>query len=145
MPCSTCGKAKTVQPATKTNNPVGTPAVKNTTPKLTSTVPQMAGRSATSTLYRLRYMGGGMATKRKTGSGCRTCGGGKSTYSVVTKEEIMFVSEDAPNGIYKEVVSIGHDYLVTEEQKRLMLTMTYRDVAGKEKHKFQEVQDGASK
>lgn len=149
MPCAACQErakrnGQAVAESKVAPVPVVKASAKDNSPGYTTIAPQMAGRSKTNTLYRLRYMGGGMAAKRAKGTGCRTCGGGRSSYTVVTKEEIMFVSEDAPNGIYKEVVAIGHDYLVTEEQKKLMLAMTYRDMAGKEKHKFVEVNDGAN-
>lgn len=82
---------------------------------------------------RLVYNGGG--AKRKA-TGCSTCHGGRKTYAVTTTETIIFVSEDSPNMIYKETVSVGHSYYVTEEQAKVMLSMTYRNPSGQTVHKF---------
>lgn len=136
MACSSCGhKTQNVANVTVKAG-AKAPAPQPKTPVVT---PLMAGKSTGSKLVKLRYYGGGMSAKRE-GTGCKTCGGGRSRYSVVTKEQIMFVSEDAPNGLYKETVSVGHDYYVTEEQAKVMLQMTYRDAAGKVKNKFKEIE-----
>lgn len=82
---------------------------------------------------RLIYNGGG--TKKKTG-GCSTCHGGRPTYAVTTTETIMFVSEDVPTMVYKETVSVGHSYYVTEEQAKVMLGMTFTNQSGQKVHKF---------
>lgn len=136
MPCSMCGKnksAKGVSVAPKT-------AVKRVAPpQEVPTLPIMAAKSASDKLVNIVYKGGGMAAKREGSSGCKTCGGSKSRYQVVTVETIMFVSEDAPNGIFKQTFSVGHDYWVTEEQAKYLLEMTYKDMAGKVKHKFEEI------
>lgn len=85
----------------------------------------------------LRYYGGGSGTTRV--RGCRSCGGGKVKYATVTSERIMFASEDAPNGFFNLLVSVGHDYLVTRSQADYMLTLTYKNNAGQIVHKFKEV------
>lgn len=136
MPCGHCGQ-KSANVA-KTTVKVGSEAKTAPTPEPVQPV-LMAGKSASRKLVKLRYYGGGFTAKRE-GSGCKTCGGSRSRYSVVTREQIMFVSDDAPNGIYRETVSVGHDYFVTEEQAKVMLGMTYKDSAGKTKNKFKEVE-----
>lgn len=93
--------------------------------------------SDTSEKVMLRYYGGGAGTTKV--RGCRACGGSKVKYATVTSERIMFASEDAPNGFFNLLVSIGHDYLVTRKQADYMLTLTYKNGAGKEVHKFKEV------
>jgi hypothetical protein len=85
----------------------------------------------------LRYYGGGSGTARV--RGCRSCGGGKVKYATVTSERIMFASEDAPNGFFNLLVSVGHDYPVTRSQADYMLTLTYKNRAGQVVHKFKEV------
>lgn len=87
----------------------------------------------------LVYNGGGSSKTRT--SGCHTCHGSAKSYSTVTNESIMFVSEDSPNGIYKEVCAIGHDYYVTEEQANYMLTLTYVNRSGQKVHKFTKKED----
>lgn len=133
MPCGMCGKNKSVQKTPASPKMVA----KAEPPKPAMTSSLMAGKSATDALVHLVYKGGGMANKRE-GSGCKTCGGSRSRYQVVKMETIMFVSEDAPNGIFKQTFSVGHDYWVTEEQAKMLLEMTYKDMAGKIKHKFEE-------
>lgn len=137
MGCGACGHSQSAPVTTgKTITPQG---VANQ-PQGVSEVPTlMAGLSATTNLVHLRYKGGGMASKRVPGRGCKSCGGSQSRYQVVTTEQIMFVSEDAPNGIFKKTFTVSHDYWVTEEQAKLLLSMTYKDMAGKEKHKFEEI------
>lgn len=94
-------------------------------------------KSDTTEKVMLRYYGGGTGTTKV--RGCRACGGSKVKYATVTSERIMFASEDAPNGFFNLLVSIGHDYLVTRKQADYMLTLTYKNGAGKEVHKFKEV------
>lgn len=86
---------------------------------------------------RLRYYGG--AYKRSTGGGCSACGGGRGGYSLTTTETIMFPSEDAPTGIYRQVVSVGHEYYVTEKQAEYMLGLTYINRGGQVVHKFKRI------
>lgn len=104
--------------------------VKNTTAKVVE-------KSDTSEKVLLRYYGGGSGTTKV--RGCRSCGGGKVKYATVTSERIMFASEEAPNGFFNLLVSVGHDYLVTRAQADYMLTLTYKNKAGQEVHKFKEV------
>lgn len=104
--------------------------VKNTTAKVVE-------KSDTSEKVLLRYYGGGSGTTKL--RGCRSCGGGKVKYATVTSERIMFASEEAPNGFFNLLVSVGHDYLVTRAQADYMLTLTYKNKAGQEVHKFKEV------
>lgn len=85
----------------------------------------------------LRYYGGGSGTTRV--RGCRACGGSKVKYTQVTSERIMFASDEAPNGFFNLLVSVGHDYLVTRAQADYMLTLTYKNSAGRLVHKFKEV------
>lgn len=132
MGCSSCGHRQT--PKTTDTPVVATAPAVDAVPE--SSI--MAGRSSSNKLVNLRYKGGGMAAKRS-GSGCRTCGGSRTRYQVVTTEQIMFVSEDAPNGIFRETFSVGHNYWVTEEQAKYLLEMTYKDMGGKIQHKFEEV------
>ena len=87
---------------------------------------------------RLRYYGGG--TKKATG-GCHTCHGSRGGYVVTTSETIRFVSEDAPDGMFRLTVNIGHDYYVTESQAEYMLTLEYRNRAGQVVKKFKKVED----
>lgn len=93
--------------------------------------------SKTTERVMLRYYGGGSGTTRV--RGCRSCGGSKVKYATVTSERIMFASEDAPNGFFNLLVSVGHDYLVTRSQADYMLTLTYTNNAGQVVHKFKEV------
>lgn len=104
--------------------------VKNTTAKVVE-------KSDTTERVLLRYYGGGSGTTKV--RGCRSCGGGKVKYATVTSERIMFASEEAPNGFFNLLVSVGHDYLVTRAQADYMLTLTYKNKAGQEVHKFKEV------
>lgn len=136
MACGSCSHSQSIK--TPANPPM---AIASSAPKqdIIPDSPIMAGRSATDKLVNLRYKGGGMAAKRSGSTGCRTCGGSRTRYQVVTTEQIMFVSEDAPNGIFKETFSVGHDYWVTEEQAKYLLEMTYKDMGGKVQHKFEEV------
>lgn len=136
MGCSSCGqKARNVAKAAVTPMPI--PSKVEPVKEVVET-PIMAAKSASDKLVHLRYKGGGMAAKRSP-QGCKTCGGSRSRYQVVTMEQIMFVSEDAPNGIFKQTVSVGHDYYVTEEQAKILLAMEYKDLGGKVKHKFEEI------
>lgn len=83
---------------------------------------------------KLVYNGGGHTRKKSVG--CTTCHGGKASYSVTTSETIIFVSEDCNNNIYKETFSVGHSYYVTEEQAKVLLSLTYVSHSGKTAHKF---------
>jgi len=102
-----------------------------------NTPARVVEKSTTTEKVLLRYYGGGSGTTRV--RGCRSCGGGRVKYATVTSERIMFASEDAPNGFFNLLVSVGHDYLVTRSQADYMLTLTYKNNAGQIVHKFKEV------
>lgn len=133
MGCSGCGSKKKVisEPGSKTT-------IKYTAQAAKPVDGVVVERSTSTQKVQVRYYGGGMT--RKISSGCSSCRGGKSGYSVTTTETIMFVSEDAPNGIFKQTFSVGHNYYVTRAQADYLLKLTYRDVAGKEQPKFKEVE-----
>lgn len=127
MACTSCVHAKsTARPVVADNRK---PAVEGT----------VVGKSDSPyRKIRLRYYGGG--SKVAVG-GCHTCHGGRRSYTVTTSETIRFVSEDAPDGMFKMTFSIGHDYYVTEKQAEYLLTLTYRNQAGQIVNKFQKVED----
>lgn len=134
--CTGCGRksAISVHVDAKENKTVQ-PAMVNI-PKQAENNMAYAPKSADPTKkVHLIYNGGG-GSSRATGSGCHTCHGGSKSYSTITNETIMFVSEDAPGGIYKEVCAIGHSYFVTEEQAKYLLTLTYVNRSGQKVHKF---------
>ena len=138
MACSSCAerarKRKLAEQMANHDNPprvyASSNVVKNTTAKVIKA-------SETTEKVLLRYYGGGSGTTRI--RGCRTCGGSKVKYATITSERIMFASEDAPNGFFNLLVSVGHDYLVTRSQADYMLTLTYKNKAGQVVHKFKEV------
>lgn len=84
----------------------------------------------------LRYYGGGMQLKR--GSGCASCGA-SGKYSLITAENIMFVSDDAPNGMFSQFFQVGRDYYVTEKQAEYLLGLTFTNKAGQTVHKFKKL------
>ena len=86
---------------------------------------------------RLRYYGGGVAAKKV--AKCAACGSAKGSYARVTNEMIMFASDDAPNGMYEQMVEAGRDYWVTEKQAEYMLSITYINQSGQEVHKFRRI------
>ena len=142
MGCSSCG-GKTHRLRVPNENKDGsvtlTPIVQSTvTKKATRGVP-VAASSDTSVKVRLRYFGGGV-TKRATGTGCSTCRSGRGGYVNTTTETITFVSEDAPGGLFRETVSVGHDIFVTEKQAEYLLNLTYKNKGGETVHKFQKVE-----
>lgn len=123
MSCSGCGSKAKVR---FTVNPEG--VVKNTTG-------EVVGKSDNpDAKVRLRYYGGGVAAKKV--AKCAACGSAKGSYSRVTNEMIMFASDDAPNGMYEQMVEAGRDYWVTQKQAEYMLTMTYTNQAGQVVNKF---------
>lgn len=141
MACRTCGQSAPI--ATKATVSTTSKAVKTDTAVSATTkdkidLAQVVPKSKTTELVKIRYYGGGM-TSKKTGGGCRACGGGKGSYTTVTTETIMFVSEDAPNSVFKQTFQIGHDYYVTRNQADYLLALTYRSKSGVEQHKFKEV------
>lgn len=142
MSCSSCGGASRVAPTPV--NDVHRKAVQAvqgdkgsvyTSPQVDNVV----GKSTSTKKVQVRYYGGGYAQKR--GTGCRSCGGGNGSYSVVTNETIMFVSEDAPGGLFKETFSVGHDYYVTEKQAEYLLSLQFRSRAGTMENKFRKVEE----
>lgn len=139
--CRTCGQSAPI--ATK-STPATTvkKAVNTNTAEITDgdkfDPSMVVPKSDTTELVKIRYYGGGMSSK-KTGGGCRACGAGKSSYTTVTTETIMFVSEDAPNAIFKQTFQIGHDYYVTKNQAEYLLRLTFIAKSGVEQHKFKEV------
>lgn len=141
MACSACAEkarkrklAEEVKKLQEGNVPQRVYASSNVVKKTTAKVIE---KSNTSEKVLLRYYGGGSGTTKV--RGCRSCGGGKVKYATVTSERIMFASEEAPNGFFNLFVSVGHDYLVTRAQADYMLTLTYKNKAGQEVHKFKEV------
>ena len=141
MPCSHCGQRKTATPKptsiTTETTTIEAPVVAAKTDKVDPSL--VVPKSKTRELVKVRYYGGGAATKRS-GIGCRACGGaGANAYTTVTTETIMFVSEDSPNSIFKREFHIGHDYMVTRNQADYLLSLTYRARTGNEQHKFKEI------
>lgn len=131
MACSSCGGgSKTIKPSV---------SVKYTAPASNAMPAVVVPRSTSAEKVKLRYYGGGMT--KKVSSGCSSCHGGKNSYSVLTTETIMFVSDDAPNGIFRQTFSVGHNYYVTRAQADYLLKLTFRDVAGREQPKFREIKD----
>ena len=128
MGCTNCANKKNNTTVTIVDN------------RKTETETLIAGKSDTPNRVRVVYYGGG--SKVKTGSGCSTCRGGKGGYTITTSETIRFVSEDAPNGMFKETFSIGHDYYVTEKQAEYLLGLTYVNKAGQIVHKFKRPEEG---
>lgn len=126
MGCRTCGQYA----------PVSTPSLSSNSATPSTGEGVVVAKSETPNLVRLRYYGGG--TSQKKTSGCRACGGGGG-YTVMTSETIMFVSDDAPNGLFKQTFQIGHDYYVTRNQADYLLTLTFRSKAGIVQNKFKEV------
>lgn len=90
---------------------------------------------------RLRYYGGGVKKVAATGTGCSTCRSGRGGYSNVTSETITFVSEDEPTGLFRRLVTAGHDIYVTEKQAEYLLSLTYQNRGGETVHKFQKVEE----
>lgn len=122
MGCSGCGK----------NRPKKTVVLDNRKPESAGTVVKASDSEAK---VKIRYYGG---TLKKSTTGCSTCSGKKSGYSVTTSETIRFVSEDAPNNWFVQTFSLGHDYYVTEKQAEYLLSLTYVNKAGQTVHKFKK-------
>lgn len=128
MSCSGCGA-----------NHAYTTVVNNTTPvkKSTGIGKVIEASDSLDKTVRLRYYGGG-ATAKKVAK-CAACGSAKSSYTRTTSEMIMFASDDAPNGMYEQLVEAGRDYWVTEKQAEYMLTLTYTNQAGQTVKKFKRI------
>lgn len=138
--CGSCGKGggtAVIRMAVTGNEPVKYIKEPKVTESLGAPVPASAD---TTKKVRLRYFGGG-TKKATTGVGCSTCKSGKSGYVNTTSETITFVSEDAPGGLFRQLVSIGHDIYVTEKQAEYMLQLTYKNRGGQVVHKFQKVEE----
>lgn len=139
MACSSCAerarKRKLAEQMKKdTNAPARVYASSNV---VKNTPAKVVEASNTTEKVMLRYYGGGSGTTRT--RGCRSCGGSRVKYATITSERIQFASEDAPNGYFNLFVTVGHDYAVTRSQADYMLTLTYKNRAGKIVHKFKEV------
>lgn len=136
MACSSCGaKSPTsVRPVVTVNKTT------KAEPKLRVDLGKPVEASAdTSKKVRLRYFGGGVKRVNTTGTGCSTCRGGRGNYANVTAETITFVSEDEPSGLFRQVVTAGHDIFVTEKQAQYLLSLTYQNRGGEVVHKFKKV------
>lgn len=131
MPCGGCGHSVTTKIRKASNQPVQA-VTQNTA------LPLAEKTEAGKPMVKLRYFGGGYSTK---GGGCKSCGGTGVRYTFVTTETIQFVSEDTPDGMFKQRFSVGHDYLVTENQAKYLLTLTYRSKAGRTLYKFKRVDE----
>lgn len=139
MGCSSCGGRLHQMPVP---NQVNRPIINTkseVTPRVNLGVPVAASKDA-SKKVRLRYYGGGVA-KRATGTGCSTCRSGAGGYVNTTTETITFVSEDAPGGLFRQVVTAGHDIYVTEKQAEYLLALTYKNKGGETVHKFKKVEE----
>lgn len=137
MACSSCAEKARARAVAAKKDDEAVAAPYATEPILKKTKAVVVEASDTDEKVLLRYYGGGNG--KKVTRGCRTCGGGGTRYSTITSEHITFASEDAPNGLFDLVVSIGHDYYVTKTQAEYMLTLTYQNAAGRTIHKFKEV------
>lgn len=127
MSCKNCGSSNRV------NNQIPVIEPVSYTPE------QVVGKSDTDAKVRVRYYGGGTMAKKV--AKCATCGAAKGAYARVTNEMIMFASDDAPNGMFEQMVEAGRDYWVTEKQAEYLLTLTYTNQAGQVVNKFQQVID----
>lgn len=138
MTCSSCAARRKAQQTKeyKPNNVVESPRDDYTIKSINSPAKVVEASENPSGRVRIRYYGGGSV--QVAGTGCRACGGGRK-YVVTTSETIMFASEDAENGLFKQTFTIGHDYFVTEKQAEYLLSLTYQNRAGKIVHKFKKV------
>lgn len=138
MGCSSCGSARrltSVRPVVTVANTKTVEAKKRVDlgrPVEASETPEKK--------VRLRYFGGGVKKITVTGTGCSTCRSGRGNYANVTSETITFVSEDEPSGLFRRLVTAGHDIYVTENQAEYLLTLTYQNRGGEVVHKFQKVE-----
>lgn len=94
----------------------------------------IVGASASKTLVKLRYYGGGMGY---TTSGCHACGS-SGRYALKTSETIQFASDDSPGGWFSQRFDASHEYYVTQKQAEYLLTLTYSNPAGQKVHKFKK-------
>ena len=134
MACSGCGhKAKRSADVKTVDKPTFIPTTEKIKP---ATALPLAEKSESDKRVKLRYLGGGYSTR---GQGCRSCGGTGTKYKFVSSERIQFVSEDSPDNWFNMLVTVGHDYYVTEKQAEYMLTLTYTSKAGRVVNKFERV------
>lgn len=99
----------------------------------------VVGKSANPTVkVPVQYFGGGMV-KKTTGATCSSCGGA-GNMALLTSETIMFASDDAPYGMFKQFVQAGRTYYVTEKQAEYLLTLTYTNNAGQTVNKFKRLE-----
>lgn len=138
MGCSSCGGSKrpaSVRPVMTVNN------VPKAEPKRRVDLGRPVEASATpEKKVRLRYFGGGVKKIAQTGTGCSTCRSGRGGYANVNAETITFVSEDEPTGLFRRLVTAGHDIYVTEKQAEYLLSLTYQNRGGEVVHKFKKVE-----
>lgn len=138
MGCSSCGGAKRTTSVRKVTRVADTVTVEPK--KVVDLGKPVEASEDTSKKVRLRYYGGGVKKIAVTGTGCSTCRSGRGGYANVTEETITFVSEDEPNGLFRRLVTAGHDIFVTEKQAEYLLTLTYQNRGGEVVHKFQKVE-----
>lgn len=140
MACSSCGQRKAVNLDKGSVRRAVVTRVKDSlkVQKVNLAAPVEASEDK-SKKVRLRYYGG--EQKRvATGTGCSTCRGGAGGYTRTTSETITFVSEDEPSGLFRRLVTVGHDIYVTEKQAEYLLTLTYQNKGGQVVHKFGKVE-----
>lgn len=136
MGCSSCGQAARARAEAQKIEAQTPHFVASTEAKVVSTPLPMVDASDTNKKVKLRYLGGGYSTQ---GQGCRSCGGTGTKYKFVSSERIQFVSEDAADGWFNQLFTVGHDYYVTEKQAEYLLTLTYQSRSGRKANKFERV------
>lgn len=88
----------------------------------------------------VQYFGGGLVRKSWVAS-CTSCGGGVGNMSLLTSETIMFPSDDAPYGMFKQLFVAGRTYYVTENQAEYLLSLTFTNQAGQKINKFKRIEE----
>ncbi len=136
MGCSGCGAAAKARAEIKNQEAQIPRFVASTESKVAGTPLPMVEASETNKKVKLRYLGGGYSTQ---GQGCRSCGGTGTKYKFVSSERIQFVSDDAADGWFNQLFTVGHDYYVTEKQAEYLLSLTYQSRAGRAANKFERV------
>ena len=144
MGCSSCGGSRLHQlpVPNQVNRPIFSTSKSEVAKRVNLGAPVAASEDS-SKKVRLRYFGGGV-TKKVSGTGCSTCRSGAGGYVNTTTETITFVSEDAPGGLFRQVVTVGHDIYVTEKQAEYLLALTYKNKGGQTVHKFKKVEEDAT-
>lgn len=132
MGCSSCGQhaSTAVSHVPETQAPR---FVATTESKAKNNALPMVGESESDKKVKLTYLGGGYSSH---GQGCRSCGGTGTSYKFVSSERIQFVSEDAPDGWFNQLFTVGRDYYVTEKQAEYLLSLTYQSRVGRVVNKF---------